>query len=48
MIKYNRRTLGDFYTTILNHFDVPAQAFGWNKGSLKGMPYNNGAMTDWG
>jgi hypothetical protein len=42
------RTLGDYWTTVLNVLDVPATSFGWNKGAAKGRPFQTGPLDGWG
>jgi Protein of unknown function (DUF1552) len=43
-LKYNKRTTGDFFTTLLNVLDVPATSFGWTKGARDGTPFFTGPL----
>jgi hypothetical protein len=48
LIRYSpARTLGDFYTTLLNTLDVPVTSFGWNKGTVRGRPFVTGPLSGW-
>jgi hypothetical protein len=43
----SRRTLADFYVTLMNLMDVPATEFGWNHGvSSDGRAFNNGPIAE--